>query len=204
MEPVKLNKIKTTSEDVQPSTTESKKPRKARARITDDLIKQMAQLSAEGYNNKEIAELLDVSGATVGRYLKQDTRALGRRLNGTERNRIVQLRRSGMTFPDIAKVMHCSYSCANRVYREETGLQPTRAKGQRVNRVAEQKHAIITPVHRIGNELHNVDVHESDVSKLDKVEPPLIHPDKVETTNAVLWLVITTVAFILGLGVAGL
>jgi hypothetical protein len=64
---------------------------------------------------------------------------------------------------------------------------------------------VVKKIHRRGNELYNVEVKSKRKRKTEKHEvEPVVHPDKVETTNAVLWLMLAACAAILVLGLANL
>jgi hypothetical protein len=107
-----------------------------------------------------------------------------------------------LTSREVAIKTHRGLSTVDKVW----------AKYRNKNNVVTEK------IHRIGNELHNVDVRDkkkkSDIPTITPpvaendvpmmVQLPLVHPDKAETTSAVLWLMVTAVAFVLGLAVAGL
>jgi transposase len=190
----------TTSNDVQPSTTPSK--RRTRTKVTDQLIRQMVDLQRDGYKQTEIAMLLDMSVGAVNKNLKK-YKPLKTKITDGERQHIVELKLSGLTSREVAIKTHRGLSTVDKVW----------AKYRNKNNVVTEK------IHRIGNELHNVDVRdkkrvtseppvitpptaEDDVPMM--VQLPLIHPDKAETTSAVLWLMVTAVAFVLGLAVAGL
>lgn len=162
-----------------------KKERRTRTKITPEMVKKMIELEQEGYEQADIAELLGVAQATVCRNLKK-ARPIGTHLSADEKAQMIKLKKEGKTSKYIARKMHRGLSTVDKVWAEYRNTQP---------KVGE-----IVPIHRRGNELHNVDVYEP----MAENDVPMIHPDKVETTNAVLWLVITTVAFILGLAVAGL
>lgn len=193
--------VKTTSEDVQPSPTpsekKSQKGRKSRTHVTDEMVKTMYKMQKEGWNQTDIAELLGLAPNTVSRRLRE-YKPLKTAMTDHDRAEIVRLKTKGMTSKEVAIATHRGLSTVDKVwaaYKKENDVV--------VKRV----------IHRIGNELYNVDVDEAPPKKRDipEIVPPvaendvpMVSPDKVETTNAMLWLVITTVAFILGLAVAGL
>jgi predicted transcriptional regulator len=206
--PIKLNTLKKASEGVQPSSTPSKK--RKRTKITDEMIRQMVELQREGYNQSEVAELLGISQGAVNRNLKK-YKPMKTHLTDEERAHMIQLKLSGLNSKQVAIKTHRGLSTVDKVWAE----------------YRKNNNVVVEKIHRVGNELHNVDVHEGS-SKLDEskkrvtgeppvitppmaendvpmmVPIPLIHTDKAETTSAVLWLMVTAVAFILGLAVAGL
>jgi len=167
------------------TTTATMKNRKARTKVTPELVKKMIELEQEGYDQADIAELVGVAQATVCRNLKK-AKPMKTHLTADEKAVMIKLKKEGKTSKYIARKLHRGLSTVDKVWAEHRKAQP---------KVGE-----IVPIHRRGNELYNVDVHEP----VAENDVPMTHPDKVETTNAVLWLVITTVAFILGLAVAGL
>jgi predicted transcriptional regulator len=181
------------------NTTATMKKKRTRTHITDHMIKQMVDLEREGYTQVHIADLLGVAQATVNRNLKK-ARPINTHLTSDEKAKMIAMKKEGMTSKQVAAKLHRGLSTVDKVW----------AAYRKNNMVSSQIKQVI---HRVGNELHNVDVRDK---KRVTSEPPLItppaaendvpmvHPDKVETTNATLWLVITAVAFVLGLAVAGL
>lgn len=190
MKPVKFEPVKTTTATMKKRT---------RTTITPEIMRQMVELQRDGYKQTEIAELLGIAQATVNRNLKK-YKPMNTHLTDEERQHMIQLKLKGLTSKEVAIKTHRGLSTVDKVwaaYKNENDVV--------IKRV----------IHRVGNELHNVDVHDGssnlDESKKPVIIPPMaendvpmIHPDKVETTNAVLWLMVTAVAFVLGLAVAGL
>jgi predicted transcriptional regulator len=168
------------------NTTATMKKKRTRTHITDHMIKQMVDLEREGYTQVHIADLLGVAQATVNRNLKK-ARPINTHLTSDEKAKMIAMKKEGMTSKQVAAKLHRGLSTVDKVW----------AAYRKNNMVSSQIKQVI---HRVGNELHNVDVH----APVAENDVPMVHPDKVETTNATLWLVITAVAFVLGLAVAGL
>lgn len=177
MKQVKFEPVKTTTATMKKRT---------RTHITDHMVKQMIDLEREGYTQGEIADLLGIAQATVNRNLKK-ARPIKTHLTAAEKAQMIAMKKEGMTSKQVAIKLHRGLSTVDKVW----------AAYRKNNKVSSQIKQVI---HRRGNELYNVDVYEP----VAENDVPMVSPDKVETTNAMLWLVITTVAFILGLAVAGL
>ena len=131
-------------------------------------------------------------------------------------NQMKRYRQKGMTYKAVAEKVGVSVSSVQYHTKDVIATKKPKkklAKKVGVKRVTtttteayyDDSPKVVNKIHRRGNELHNVDVHNVNADKLmDENGVPLIHTDKVETTNAVLWMMLAACAAILTLGLANL
>ena len=140
---------------------------------------------------------------------------MNKKVTDTQINQMKRYRQKGMTYKAIAEKLGVSVS---NVSYHAKGVKPTKkpmkvAKKVGVKRVTtttteayyDDSPKVVKKIHRRGNELYNVEVKTNRKRKTEKHEvEPVIHPDKVETTSAVLWLMLAACAAIVVLGLANL
>lgn len=199
-------------------------------RLTKSEIEAIKSKARSGWSNKEIAEHFGIGHNTVWRHTKDVTGRRKKKTYATEGMlmQIIDLRDKGWTFKRIATQTGLSETAVHSYWHKLNDMEDIHLIKQDIKDTNEcltntggdtaycqPKYAI----HWVGNELavKKMDIKAFEdyrkrvTGKPPVITPPMaendvpiIHPDKVETTNATLWLVITTVAFVLGLAVAGL
>lgn len=199
-------------------------------RLTKSEIEAIKSKARSGWSNKEIAESFGIGHNTVWRHTRDVTGRRKKKTYATEGMlmQIIDLRDKGWTFKRIAAATGLSETAVHSYWHKLNDMEDIHLVKQDIKETNEcltntggdtdycqPKYAI----HWVGNELAvkkmDIKAFEDYRKRVTGAPPvitppmaendvPMIHPDKVETTNATLWLIITTVAFILGLAVAGL
>jgi len=129
-----------------------------------------------------------------------------KKLTKNEINWIKRLATKGDTYKDIAKKTGIAYQTVRYHAKKVQDAEPVKKKVSKKKAVKKVNGSVVNPIHRKGNELHNVDVTDQAViiPPVAENDVPMVAPEKESSGEAVLWLLVSGVVFVLVLAIANM
>lgn len=129
-----------------------------------------------------------------------------KKLTKNEINWIKRLAVKGTPYSEIAKKTGIAYQSVRYHASRAKNGEPVKKKVAKKKAVKKANGNVVNSIHRKGNEIHNVDVTDQAViiPPVADNDVPMVAPEKESSGEAVLWLLVSGVVFVLVLAIANM